>query len=161
MSEGNCLQHQKSIKIFQTQLRHTVSREKVSETGEKASKIKASQIFRATPKPWVAGSNPPAPAKNPARKCGIFTFSLLTLHFSLILQDFWQVRSNMWISHASVGVKRWGRVPIIPYAPIFPFATASKKQQPYQHSFKKVLGLPQILIVAVAFSRCEIQVFLL
>ena len=47
-----------------------------------------------SPKPWVAGSNPPAPAKNPARKCGIFTFYLLTLHFSLKRQDFWQVKGN-------------------------------------------------------------------
>ena len=56
-------EHQKSIKNLQTQSRHTVLREKGFETGEKASKIKTSQIFRATPKPWVAGSNPPAPAK--------------------------------------------------------------------------------------------------
>ena len=56
-------EHQKSIKNFQTQLRHTVLREKGSETGEKTRKIKASRTFGATPKPWVAGSNPPAPAK--------------------------------------------------------------------------------------------------
>ena len=30
-----------------------------------------------------AGPNPASPTKNPARKCGIFTFSLFTLHFSL------------------------------------------------------------------------------
>ena len=57
------VEHQKSIKKFQTQSRHTVLREKRLETGKKASKIKASQTFIATPKPWVAGSNPPAPAK--------------------------------------------------------------------------------------------------
>ena len=39
---------------------------------------------------------------------------------------------------------------MIPSVPTVPFATASKKQQPYQRSFKKVLVLPQILIVAVA-----------
>ena len=55
-------EHQKSIKNLQTQSRHTVLREKGVEMGEKASKIKASQTFIATPKPWVAGSNPPAPA---------------------------------------------------------------------------------------------------
>ena len=31
--------------------------------GEKARKTKVYQSHRATPKPWVAGSNPPAPAK--------------------------------------------------------------------------------------------------
>ena len=39
---------------------------------------------------------------------------------------------------------------MIPSVPTVPFATASKKQQPYQHSFKKASELPQILIVAVA-----------
>ena len=32
-------------------------------TGEKASIFKTLCNFRPTPKPWVAGSNPPAPAK--------------------------------------------------------------------------------------------------
>ena len=38
-------------------------REKCVETCRKASKIKALRHFGATPKPWVAGSSPPAPAK--------------------------------------------------------------------------------------------------
>ena len=60
-------EHQKSIKKFQTQSRHTVLRGEGSETGEKVRKIKALWAFRATPKPWVAGSNPPAPAKSLGR----------------------------------------------------------------------------------------------
>ena len=76
--------HQKSIKKFQTQSRHTVLREKGVEMGEKASEIKTSQIFRATPKPWVAGSNPPAPAKKKsrARKQAAFLFVLFIFHYS-------------------------------------------------------------------------------
>ena len=75
-----------------------VLREKGSETGEEAREIKALRAFRATPKPWVAGSNPPAPAKNP-RSCWarIFTFSLFTFNFSLkplFGLDFWEVRGN-------------------------------------------------------------------
>ena len=69
-------EHQKSIKNFQTQLRHTVLREKGFETGEKARKIKALQAFRATPKPWVAGSNPPAPAKKKEMALAISFFLL-------------------------------------------------------------------------------------
>jgi hypothetical protein len=78
MRERNCSQHQKSIKKIQTQLWHTVLREKGVEMGEKASKIKTSQIFRATPKPWVAGSNPPAPAKTK------WTASKEVVHFVLL-----------------------------------------------------------------------------
>ena len=37
--------------------------EKCVETCEKASNFKALQTIGATPKPWVAGSSPPAPAK--------------------------------------------------------------------------------------------------
>ena len=98
MKERKGEEHQKSIKKFQTQSRHTVLREKRLETGKKASKIKASQTFIATPKPWVAGSNPPAPAKNP-RSCWarIFTFSLFTLNFSLLspfCSVFWKEIGN-------------------------------------------------------------------
>ncbi len=32
-------------------------------SGEKARKINVFQNFRATPKPWVVGSSPSAPAK--------------------------------------------------------------------------------------------------
>ena len=98
MKERKGEEHQKSIKIFQTQSRHTVLREKGVEMGEKASKIKTSQTFRATPKPWVAGSNPPAPAKNPRSNWArIFTFSLFTFNFSLkplFGLDFWEVIGN-------------------------------------------------------------------
>ena len=40
-----------------------VLRKKGVDTGEKVRIFKALQTFRLTPKPWVAGSNPPAPAK--------------------------------------------------------------------------------------------------
>ena len=46
-------------------------------TGGKASKIKTSQTFIATPKPWVAGSNPPAPAKTEAKRLRFFSFLVL------------------------------------------------------------------------------------
>ena len=82
-------------------MRNTVLREKGVETCEKTSIFKALRDFRATPKPWGAvwqsqtcSTYPPAPAKNPARKCRVFTFYLLTLHFSLIMQDFGQVIGN-------------------------------------------------------------------
>ena len=41
---------------------HAVLCEKGVETDEKVSIFKDLRTFRATPKPWVAGSNPPAPA---------------------------------------------------------------------------------------------------
>ena len=46
------------------------------ETGEKASIFKTLCNFRPTPKPWVAGSNPPAPAKqkSPSQKRRAFLF---------------------------------------------------------------------------------------
>ena len=69
-------EHQKSIKKIQTQLRHTVLREKGSETGEEAREIKALRAFRATPKPWVAGSNPPAPAKKKEMALAVSFFLL-------------------------------------------------------------------------------------
>ena len=74
----NLEQHQKSIKIFQTQSRHTVLREKGVEMGEKASKIKTLRIFRVTPKPWGAGSNPPAPAN----KKGTFVYQKFLFRLS-------------------------------------------------------------------------------
>ena len=55
--------HQNSIKIFQTQLQHVVLFENCLETCEKPSNFKALRHLGATPKPWVAGSSPPAPAK--------------------------------------------------------------------------------------------------
>ena len=55
--------HQNSIKFFQTQLRHVVLLEKCVERCEKASIFNALRHLGATPKPWVAGSSPPAPAK--------------------------------------------------------------------------------------------------
>ena len=55
--------HQNSIKIFQTQLQHVVLFEKCVERCEKASIFNALRHLGATPKPWVAGSSPPAPAK--------------------------------------------------------------------------------------------------
>ena len=76
MKERKGEEHQKSIKNFQTQSRHTVLREKGFETGEKARKIKALRAFRATPKPWVAGSNPPAPAKKKEMALAISFFLL-------------------------------------------------------------------------------------
>ena len=48
----------------------------------------------------IVGSNPTSSAKNPARKRGIFPFSLFTIHSSLftfpfsLAQNFWQVRSK-------------------------------------------------------------------
>ncbi len=40
-------------------------------SGEKPRKIKFFQRFRATPKPWVVGSNPPAPAKIKSKSQGL------------------------------------------------------------------------------------------
>ena len=59
--------HQNSIKIFQTQLQHVVLFEKCVERCEKASIFNALRHLGATPKPWVAGSSPPAPAKKKAK----------------------------------------------------------------------------------------------
>ena len=58
-----------------------VLREKCVKTGEKASIFKTLCNFRPTPKPWVAGSNPPAPAKNKKVDAThrLFCFSLWTL----------------------------------------------------------------------------------
>ena len=63
MYAKNFSHHQNSIKNFQTQLRHVVLCEKCVETCEKVSNFKALRHFGATPKPWVAGSSPPASAE--------------------------------------------------------------------------------------------------
>ena len=56
-----------------------VLREKAVETCEKASIFKGFRAFLATPKPWVVGSSPSAPAKERGigRASGLFLFLLL------------------------------------------------------------------------------------
>ena len=58
-------EHQKSINNFQTHLQHTDCREKAVKTGKNARFCKVVLVFSATPKPWVVGSSPSAPAKKP------------------------------------------------------------------------------------------------
>ena len=82
MKERKGEEHQKSIKNLQTQSRHMVLREKGFETGKKTRKIKASLPLRASPKPWVAGSNPPAPAKKSVH-ASVRIFYFFTFHYSL------------------------------------------------------------------------------
>ena len=53
-----------------------VLREKAVETCEKASIFKGFRAFLATPKPWVVGSSPSAPAKKPKFFNFGFIFSL-------------------------------------------------------------------------------------
>ena len=77
------LQYQKSINIFQTQPRHMVLREKVLEAAEKSRIFKGVRTIRATPKPWVAGSNPPAPAKTEVKRLRFFSFWCLLFCISL------------------------------------------------------------------------------
>jgi len=50
---------------------------------ERARKIKVFQTLRATPKPWVAGSNPPAPAKTEAKQLRFFSFWCVLFCISL------------------------------------------------------------------------------
>ena len=58
-------------------------REKSVKTSEKASIFKALRAFLATPKPWVAGSNPPAPAKTEAKRLRFFSFWCVLFCISL------------------------------------------------------------------------------
>ena len=58
-------------------------REKGFETGEKTRIFKILSAFRATPKPWVAGSNPPAPAKTEAKKLRFFSFWCVLFRINL------------------------------------------------------------------------------
>ena len=53
------------------------------ETGEKARIFKGLWTFRATPKPWVAGSNPPAPAITEAKWLRFFSFWCVLFCISL------------------------------------------------------------------------------
>ena len=50
---------------------------------ERARKIKVFQTLRATPKPWVAGSNPPAPAITEAKRLRFFSFCCVLFCISL------------------------------------------------------------------------------
>ena len=61
---------------------------------EKASKHKGFTPSITLDMQGVEGLRPFIHTKNPAHKCGIFTFSLFTFHFSLNRQDFWKVISN-------------------------------------------------------------------
>jgi len=58
-------------------------REKGVKTSGKASIFKALRAFLATPKPWVAGSNPPAPAKTEAKWLRFFSFWCVLFCISL------------------------------------------------------------------------------
>ena len=58
-------------------------REKGVETGEKPSVFKGLRTFKATPKPWVAGSNPPAPAITEAKRLRFFSFWCVLFCISL------------------------------------------------------------------------------
>ena len=64
-------------------------------TGGTISADLAHLVERHLAKVEVAGSSPVIRSKKSVHaSVRIFTFSLLTLHFSLKRQDFWQVRSN-------------------------------------------------------------------
>ena len=56
---------------------------KCVETCEKVSIFKPSRTFEATPKPWVAGSNPPAPAITEAKRLRFFSFCCVLFCISL------------------------------------------------------------------------------
>ena len=49
----------------------------------KSRKSKVFQLYRATPKPWVAGSNPPAPAITEAKRLRFFSFCCVLFCISL------------------------------------------------------------------------------
>ena len=51
--------------------------------GRKVRKIERFQTHRATPKPWVAGSNPPAPAITEAKRLRFFSFWYVLFCISL------------------------------------------------------------------------------
>ena len=125
---------------------------KVIGTGEKASIFKTLCNFRPTPKPWVAGSNPPAPAKiirTHSSEC-VLIILLAVLCDSephrilpkgkITVGLAPKLSENLSQTIAQVGVLNPPRdtaFPIIPTVPTFPFGTASKKQQSYHRSFKK------------------------
>ena len=60
-----------------------VLREKCVETDKRAGKREVSKKLRATPKPWVAGSNPPAPAITEAKRLRFFSFWCVLFCISL------------------------------------------------------------------------------
>ena len=60
-----------------------VLREKVLEAAEKSRIFKGVRTIRATPKPWVAGSNPPAPAITEAKRLRFFSFWCVLFCISL------------------------------------------------------------------------------
>ena len=51
--------------------------------GRKVRKIERFQTHRTTPKPWVAGSNPPAPAITEAKRLRFFSFWCVLFCISL------------------------------------------------------------------------------
>ena len=86
--------------------------------GERAGKCEVSKKLRATPKPWVAA-----------------TFVVFALQNAVVDR-----KTNLQWSEAEYGIllpvgrlnpPRDIAIPIFPSVPTVPFATASKKQQPY------------------------------
>ena len=70
------IKHQRKNRQFKTA-------EKRSKRGERAGKCEVSKKLRATPKPWVAGSNPPAPAITEAKRLRFFSFCCVLFCISL------------------------------------------------------------------------------
>ena len=72
----------KHQRFSDTSVTHGFVRKSV-ETGAKVSIFKVLRTFRATPKPWVAGSNPPAPAITEAKRLRFFSFCRVLFCISL------------------------------------------------------------------------------
>ena len=61
---------------------HGIDR-KEDKNGRKIEFFKGLRTFRPTPKPWVAGSNPPAPAITEAKRLRFFSFWCVLFRINL------------------------------------------------------------------------------
>ena len=76
-------------KNFIASIKHQIKKlqfqtaEFLSKSLQKSRKIKEVEAFSPTPKPWVAGSNPPAPAITEAKRLRFFSFWCVLFCISL------------------------------------------------------------------------------
>ena len=115
----------------------------VRKNGQNSRKIKELQIFRPTPKPWVAGSNPPAPAITEAKWLRFFSFWCVLFCISLSKAEMTSV-FNSFISKNSFS---FSVVSVCSNRSVW---YSIKKAATVSTQLQKTSGLPQILIVAVA-----------
>ena len=101
------------------------------------------EVHRATPKPWVAGSNPPAPAITEAKRLRFFSFWCVLFCISLSKAEMTSI-FNSFISKNPFSFS------VVSFCSNRSVWYSIKKAAAVSTQLQKTSGLPQILIVAVA-----------